>query len=371
MISAYSVAMGIFWFTISVGLLLILRQRLPFLMKHSALLLLSVTILTIVRILLPLDLISAYVIQSFYMYPSVKRLLCQTSFAGRLLWQWLLIGWGAGSVLVLIAGSLSSACFAVAMKQLPRMEDPVTDRIAQTLGFDPARVVVAEGVPMAMAVGLIRPMIFLPPMELPEEATAWVLRHEITHIRLHDNWWKLLGLVLQAALWWNPVAYFFVRSLDSILEMRCDEALLRDRSQKERAAYVTALRDVAKTHCRKKQRYPSAALPFAQTAAEKELKLRANLALNRKAKGLRESMALLAACIALFIASYFVIIQPASFPPEEDLAGVIEITPENSYLVHKEDGTYDLWVDGAFYTTHAENELRSEPLCDLEIREEE
>ncbi len=370
MVSAYSVATGILWFTVCIGALLILRWKSPLLLKYGAALSLCAIILAIVRMLLPLDLAPAYVIQSFYLYPALERILRQTFFGGWAVWQWLLLIWGVGSVITLVVGCVDCARFIHVVKRLPRMRDPVSAKVAQRLGLDPSQLLVVGGIPVPMMVGLVHPMIVLPPMQLSEAAMTWVLRHEMTHIRLHDNWWKLMGLVLQAALWWNPVSYFFTKSLDSVLEFRCDEALLRNCSSQEREAYANALRDVAAVQCDKKLNCPSVALAFARPAVKNELLLRIRLIMKRTPGRACQILLSIAACVALFIASYFVIIQPAGFPPEEELSGVIEITPDNAYLVHSEDGTYELWVDGVCISMQTDDDLKLEPLCDLEIQEE-
>ena len=60
----------------------------------------------------------------------------------------------------------------------------------------------------------------------------------------------------------------------------------------------------------------------------------------------------------LLVASYSFIIQPAGPPPE---SGSTAIDIERSYLLEKQDGTYDFYLNGEFVANIHEESIHSEP----------
>lgn len=69
---------------------------------------------------------------------------------------------------------------------------------------------------------------------LPEDCIHWtpgrmnaVLAHESEHLRRRDAWWLLLGHILCAAQWFNPLAWLLHRRATGLREEACDAAVLR------------------------------------------------------------------------------------------------------------------------------------------------
>ena len=54
--------------------------------------------------------------------------------------------------------------------------------------------------------GIIRPIIYLP-SGLAEPQLSYVLAHERAHLLRRDHWWKLLGYMLLAVHWFNPLCW--------------------------------------------------------------------------------------------------------------------------------------------------------------------
>ena len=73
--------------------------------------------------------------------------------------------------------------------------------------------------------------------------------------------------------------------------------------------------------------------------------------------------------IFLFIGSYFFVVQPNSLPEEYELGVYFEITPENSFLIKNDNGTYSLFVNDT-YKCNIDN-IAEEPFSLLEIKKME
>ena len=96
--------------------------------------------------------------------------------------------------------------------------------------------VLRAGVDTPMTLGLLRPVIVLPP-EVPEADLPLILRHELCHIRRRDLWYKGLMLLANAVHWFNPLVWLMAGAIERDTELACDEASLAQLPRTEHAAY--------------------------------------------------------------------------------------------------------------------------------------
>ena len=88
--------------------------------------------------------------------------------------------------------------------------------------------------------GIIKPRICLPEA-MDAVSMSYVIAHEQAHIRRRDHWWKPLGFLLLTIHWFNPVMWLAYILLCRDIEMACDERVVRDMGEVERADYSEAL----------------------------------------------------------------------------------------------------------------------------------
>lgn len=98
----------------------------------------------------------------------------------------------------------------------------------------------SEYVQSPFVFGVIFPRIYLP-FGMKQEDLSHVVAHEQAHIRRKDHWWKLLGFLLLAIHWFNPLMWLAYMLLCRDMELACDESVIRDLSGPQRAAYSKAL----------------------------------------------------------------------------------------------------------------------------------
>ncbi len=118
----------------------------------------------------------------------------------------------------------------------------VYEAVRQKMGLKkvpPLRLSTAVDSPMV--IGLFRPCLLLPE-ETPEvQALTFILRHELTHYRRRDLWYKLALLTANALHWFNPLVWLLRREAERDLELTCDDAVVAGRDEGERRAYSEAL----------------------------------------------------------------------------------------------------------------------------------
>ncbi len=77
--------------------------------------------------------------------------------------------------------------------------------------------------------GLLRPAVIIPPDlddSLAPKQLAWVLLHELAHIRRGDLWMVMFQRVVQAVFFFNPAVHLANWIIDELREYACDDAAL-------------------------------------------------------------------------------------------------------------------------------------------------
>lgn len=369
MISIFSVFAGVLWLNLAMLLVMVLQKCASFRIYYSSAFLALVAILALLRILMPLDLQYAYVINSYNFLRGVQRFLAYP------IWSWtvgqsLLVVWGIGSLVSLLREGFHLWQEAGQLRRIRPVRSAQVERIAAQLHFPVRRVIVSPDVETPYSGGFFFPKAYIPSQTLPDSDIRWILRHEQQHIKGRDACLKLFYLILKILFWWNPVSHIFRGKLESLLENRCDQRLVAHCPLEEKLSYTSALIRTARLTCGRKPAHPVGVASFVRPDAEDELTQRINLILNGKPRRKSVTILMTALCVAVFIASYFVIVQPAYEVPDDELTEEIVVTSDNAYLVRTVDGTYDLWIGDMFGGSYNKEDLRSEPLHSLNIYEE-
>ena len=98
----------------------------------------------------------------------------------------------------------------------------------------------SENVCSPFVLGIIRPKIYLP-YSVDSGALAYVIAHEQAHIRRGDHWWKPLAFLLLTVHWFNPLLWLSYILLCRDIELACDERVIREMGNEQRADYTHAL----------------------------------------------------------------------------------------------------------------------------------
>ena len=98
----------------------------------------------------------------------------------------------------------------------------------------------SEKVCSPFVLGIIRPKIYLP-YHMDSREMDHVIAHEQTHIRRKDHWWKPLGFLLLTIHWFNPLKWLSYILLCRDIELACDEKVIREMGNEQRADYTQAL----------------------------------------------------------------------------------------------------------------------------------
>jgi beta-lactamase regulating signal transducer with metallopeptidase domain len=89
-------------------------------------------------------------------------------------------------------------------------------------------------------IGILRPRIYMP-SSMDEEDMECVVFHEQAHIKRKDHIWKPLGFLLLSVYWFNPILWLAYFLFCKDIELACDEKVLREKGNKIKKHYSTAL----------------------------------------------------------------------------------------------------------------------------------
>lgn len=183
-----------------------------------------------------------------------------------------------------------------------------------------------------MVTGLFRPRLLLPDEDMGARELAFILRHELTHYRRHDLWYKLILLLANALHWFNPLIWLLRRESEKDLELTCDDAVVAGADAETRRAYSETL--LASIH-RQRQRAVFSTHFYGGNSVMKE---RFRNILGKR--GRKRGFAVLAAALALTVAAagaFEISVKAKESPSEQPPASVAAVPAPRSAGGDSED----------------------------------
>ena len=233
--------------------------------------------------------------------------------------------WAAGALISLGRYVTGYRRFAGALLRTAGEPSEEARKILRTL--DPqGRVGLVES-PAANApllMGLLRPVIVLPPGITDAARLGDILAHEYTHARRLDLPYKWWAAGVGCLHWFNPAVYLVRRKMARACELSCDEAVVQNMSPDGRRHYGETLLALAAAP-------PAGLLAVTMCEEKKHLKERlVSLARYRKSG---PAAAVLAAALALAVGGCALIgdAEPTPVPEGEGWKALVESFNPNRY----------------------------------------
>jgi len=159
-------------------------------------------------------------------------------------WFALAVLWALGALVVIVRANLAERGALAIARRSP--DAPDARAILAELGAPRrVRLVAGDAAIGPYVVGLLRPIIVVPPALLCEPALLRAaLLHELAHVRRLDALGRLVQLIARVAFWWFPVVAIASRRLDAAREAACDQRALAV-GRIERPAYARLLLQMA------------------------------------------------------------------------------------------------------------------------------
>ena len=158
--------------------------------------------------------------------------------------------WAAGAALFMLYHGAAYVSFRRKIRSYCRPVDAaVRERSLNGMkGRGNLQLFICDQIPGPMLAGFMRPVVLLPPADYSDEELNVILKHELTHYRRGDLWFKLLLLTANAIHWFNPLIYVMVRQANRDIEYACDEAVVKNQDLNFRKKYsLTILKSMSPT----------------------------------------------------------------------------------------------------------------------------
>ena len=143
------------------------------------------------------------------------------------------VDWAAVAAWVWLAGAAGMAGYSIfALFRLRR-------RLVSSLHLRD-NIYLADHISTPFVLGLIRPRIYLP-STLTEGEMGYIIRHEQYHIRHLDHVVKVAAFAALCLHWFNPLVWVAFVLAGRDMEMRCDEAVVKELGESVKADYSASL----------------------------------------------------------------------------------------------------------------------------------
>ena len=97
-----------------------------------------------------------------------------------------------------------------------------------------------------MMVGLVRPRILLPVVEYPYDELYLIFKHELTHFKRKDLWYKILVIAARIIHWFNPIVNWIAKEISVQCEISCDESVIQNEGIQIRKLYGQTILNAAR-----------------------------------------------------------------------------------------------------------------------------
>lgn len=189
-----------------------------------------------------------------------------------------------------------------------------------------------DGIRSAFVSGILRPRIYMPAVT-GEDDRRYILLHEKTHIRYHDQITKMICLAALGIHWFNPLVWAAYILFSRDLEMRVDETVIEILGEDHRKEYCRTLVSNAQMPLM----YKVTGTAFAgRSFGGTEVKMRIKNLIIRKKTSLMTTAGVLAALLGITLASSACAPQDESVTvPSEDNAATV--TSEETEVIEEAD----------------------------------
>ena len=105
---------------------------------------------------------------------------------------------------------------------------------------------VCSSVGSPMLIGLVKPRIFIPTVEIAHDELRYILKHELVHYKRKDLLYKYIVLAATAIHWFNPIIYVVAKEIANLCEISCDAEVVKNMDADTRQFYSEAIIGVVK-----------------------------------------------------------------------------------------------------------------------------
>ncbi len=98
-----------------------------------------------------------------------------------------------------------------------------------------------EPLPSPLCVGVFKPAVYINSEDREANDLRLILKHELTHCKRKDLWFKGILMLARALHFFNPFVHWMTKLAEKDMELSCDLAVIENCVMQEREAYSMAI----------------------------------------------------------------------------------------------------------------------------------
>lgn len=219
---------------------------------------------------------------------------------------WLFLCWSAAALALLLRKIAAYRGFIRSVKAQNR-ETPFPEELellaesAEALKIRrPVELCYNPTLSSPVMTGFFKPCIMLPAVRLTAEEMVFIFKHELTHYRRGDMFYKWLVQAAVCVHWFNPFVYALEKEINRACELSCDEAVAGELDRGSRRAYGDLLLSFVKTNSQGNHNLASVTL--SEGAGQLKERLYSIMSTGKKSRAVKAATILLTTII-LFCAA--------------------------------------------------------------------
>ncbi len=216
----------------------------------------------------------------------------------------------------------------------------VNSAIQEQFSVPRCEVIKSASTSVPLVTGIWKKKVIVSDITYSYEELYYILLHEYTHIRHGDLWKKLLAEIFYAVFWYIPFSRFIKKDFIQTLEIRCDTAVLRNRTREEKLTYMNLLIKTMKNPSTKQPVQESLffAIQEKETSMIERFQLMAKPPKSEKKQRYLSYFSIILV-LFLFICSYMAAPVPHYEPEYHNTETDYLLTPDMAHIIY-ENGSY-------------------------------
>lgn len=376
-LSIFSFITALIWSNIFIIILSILKNQNKFISLFSFKPLIFLIIICILRLIFMFETNHMVIIRSYDIFPNIIDLFNKTIFTiydykFSILNIFIFI-WVSGTIICIFTYIKELIKLKSILKNSKPIKNPNIIKILNNVISNSNKVYKTsifelDFIPSPMVYGFFTPKIYLPKIHFSDEELYYILSHEYYHFLNRDIWIKLFMHIICSIFWFNPFIHILKINLIHMLEIRCDNKVITDKTENEKIKYLESIMKVLKYQLSNKYLLNNTFkrlnnIVFFKNKNTSNIEQRFNI-VTKNYRNKKFDILLYISIFILFIISNIYIVQPAYECIEPN---AYSINSENSYILNN-NGIYEMYIDNKFVANIKESELKKEPLSYLKIK---
>ena len=199
-VSIFSFLSSIILFNLAAIVIILYRKKTDFIVKHGINLLLLSSLLAVIRLILPIDLHNAKIVNIHHIYQPVKNFLFFKIGNRLFVYQLLLLVWGIGTLSLLFYYLYSSLLEIYKLNHLNYISSPDIETLCSNYTNIKIVIKVSYEIDVPLVWGFFKCHIYFPNYDLSSDEWKFILDHEVLHIKLHDTFIKNFFIVFNCSI---------------------------------------------------------------------------------------------------------------------------------------------------------------------------